>query len=151
MHSRGFTLLEVLLSLAILGMLTLLTPPLLLAIIPSLRLEEATRKSSVFLRQARNFAITTNSETVVTVNTQEKWFRMGDMEKSEPFFDEISVQLTTPESEQIDKVSARIRFFSEGGSSGGQIIFKLDNWSNFVTVDWLTGRVRVNVDTTAKK
>ncbi|MBF0134057.1 MAG: prepilin-type N-terminal cleavage/methylation domain-containing protein [Magnetococcales bacterium] len=150
-YYRGFTLLEILFSLTILGMLTLLTPPLLLAVIPSLRLEEATKKSSVFLRQAQKLSIITNSETVVTINTQEKWFRMGNEGKYEPFPDEISVQLTTPESEQIDEVSARIRFFPDGGSSGGQLIFKLDDWSNFVIVDWLTGRVRVNVDTIAKE
>ncbi|MBF0460602.1 MAG: hypothetical protein HQL87_04320 [Magnetococcales bacterium] len=138
-------------SLTILGMLTLLVPPLLLAVMPSLRLEEATKKSSVFLRKAQNLAITTNSEKVVTVNTKEKWFRMGEEGKSEPISDEISVQLTTPESEQIDKESARIRFFPEGGSSGGQLVFKLYDHSNFVTVDWLTGRVRVHVDTTAQE
>ncbi|MBF0310862.1 MAG: GspH/FimT family pseudopilin [Magnetococcales bacterium] len=147
---QGFTLLEILISLAILGMLTLLTPPLLLAVMPGLRLEEVTKKSSVLLRRAQNLAITTNQETVVTISTRERWLRMGKEDTSAGFSDEISVQLTTPESEQLDEGSARIRFFPEGGSTGAQLVFKLDNVSNVVTVDWLTGQVRVNEGTPAK-
>ncbi|MBF0384007.1 MAG: GspH/FimT family pseudopilin [Magnetococcales bacterium] len=151
MSSRGFTMLEMLVTLAIMGMLALLAPPILSAALPSLRLEKVTQHSAVFLRQARNLAITENRETAVTINTREKWYRLGQDGKQEPISPEVSVELQLAnKSEQVDDDSGMIRFFPEGGSTGGKIELKLDDISNFVIVDWLTGRVKIYEDAKPK-
>lgn len=55
----------------------------------------------------------------------------------------ISVEIVTAKSEVVGDSLAAIRFFPEGGSTGGSIRLSDDEDFILIEVDWLTGRVSI--------
>jgi general secretion pathway protein H len=49
----------------------------------------------------------------------------------------------TAAAELIDTGSGRIRFFPDGGATGGAIDLALGEQHSRVSVDWLTGQVEI--------
>ena len=56
---------------------------------------------------------------------------------------DVEMELTTAQSEVLDPFRGRIRFFPDGTSTGGGIIFVSGSRKYHVLVDWLTGQVEV--------
>ena len=52
--------------------------------------------------------------------------------------------LETAASERLGERVAAIRFFPDGGSTGGRVVLGFGDRERAVDVDWLTGRVRLN-------
>src|SRR5919106_1713901 len=112
--SRGFTLLELIVVLVIVGLVLALVPGLMLRTQPGLDVEVAARAVADGLRRTRSQAMLTNREEVFSVDVEQGLFRAG-----------------------------RDRFFPDGGSTGGAIDLALDGQHSRVSVDWLTGQVEI--------
>lgn len=138
----GFTLLEMVVALVILGLATVLVLPDRLGGGGAVELKAAARELASGLRRTHDAAITTNSETVFTVDVARRsWRAAGGKERQAPRGAEISV--VTAKSEIVNSGTADIRFFPEGGSTGGGVRLERGGQVYTVKVDWLTGRIEV--------
>lgn len=141
--SQGFTLLELLVALAILAFALTLLPPFLSAGRSASELREATRNIVNGLRETRSKAIAGNRELVFTLNVEERSYRVGEAGSAQALAGTINLELLTAQSEISGGGGGDIRFYPDGGSSGGEITVSRDGNTHLVTVDWLTGAVRL--------
>ncbi|HUO54366.1 MAG TPA: GspH/FimT family pseudopilin [Rhodoblastus sp.] len=133
----GFTLLEMLIALAILGLAGAMAAQLLRPPSPRLQLESATRALCATLRAARARAIAENVPARVAFNLADKTYRSpvggtGRLPK------ETALRLTVAHDEAQGEVAA-IRFFPDGGATGGDIALDLAGQRATISVNWLTG------------
>jgi general secretion pathway protein H len=141
---RGFSLLEILLVLVVLAIAAALTLPALVQ--PSgTQLRTAAGSFAAGLRRARNDAISSHREVLLSVNLDDKAFVIGSNERRQYVPKEISLSVFTARSEVLDERNAGIRFFPDGSSTGGRIALRFGDRGYRVDVDWLTGQVHVRL------
>lgn len=98
----------------------------------------AARKLAVALRYTRAQAIIRKSETVFLVDTEERSYQApGRPPVQLP--EGMDVVLTTARSELTSEMAGGIRFFPDGGSTGGHIELIVNGREYRVDVAWLTG------------
>jgi len=139
----GFTLIELLVVLALIGAIMAITPPLIRAALPGVELKAAARRTVSGLRLAREEAIRTGRDAALTLNVEERSFRVDGGYRPAKLPDDISVRLEAAEREMSDDQTGAIRFFADGSSTGGVIVLARDGRGYQVGVNWLTGRTRI--------
>ena len=136
---HGFTLIELMVVLTIIGMALTLSIPVLQRSIPQLELKNAARTTVTAIREARATAIGSNRETVL-------FFDLGNrylwVDGTTPVLldPRIGMSFTTATREVIQSGVGGIRFYPDGSSTGGSIELMLDRRRQVVGVEWLTGR-----------
>lgn len=145
--TRGFTLIELIVVLAVLGLITALAMPMFAGALPGARLKAAARDLGAELRYARAQAIAGNRETTLTIDLAARRYailgaRTGPGE-SRALPEELEIKVRTARRELAGDARASIRFFPDGGSTGGRITLSRGERRYLVGVDWLTGRVTV--------
>lgn len=148
-RAQGFTLLELLLVLGILGMAALLIAPGLTTLdTPSFNAQ--VREATGLLNYARRMAVVNGQPAIIafyeqTSNAQDeqqgpvvagRWLARGI---------EISYRESTGQMRNIDE-RLDIVFYPEGGSTGGELLLMQSNRRATIHVDPFSGRVRVNHD-----
>lgn len=101
----------------------------------------AARLLAADLARARAQAEADNADVVVVLDAAKRTWRFGPRTGSVP--PHLRLAVTAAESEQLDRDRAGIRFFAEGGASGGRVAV-LGATRAVVDVDWLTGGVSVH-------
>lgn len=142
--SAGFTLLETLVVLTILGLVVALALAALRRPPDKLRLEAATRTLASALRFSRAQAIARNADVVLTMHADRRVFESsaGSVIQLDQ---EISVQMIFAAPERSGRPVGAIRFFPDGSSSGGNIVLTLDKRRAHISVNWLTGEARLDL------
>jgi general secretion pathway protein H len=139
--SRGYTLMEVLVVLAIIG-LVLATIPLMAGDRrPGAETRAAAIEVASALRQARSRAVAQFRSEVFVLDTEEHSYQVGAAGPKKALPEELSLSLYTARSELQDEGTGRIRFFPDGSATGGRVTLARDNRQYVVAVDWLTGSV----------
>lgn len=143
---QGFTLLELVIVLVIGASLMAVAPPLITRAMPGMELKSATRHVASALRYARSRAASAGEEMAISFDLESR--RMTTQGQSRPYqiADSVKVEVLTAESETEGEKVARIRFFPDGGSTGGRGTLSLEETPERkfgVDVDWLTGRIRI--------
>ena len=105
-------------------------------------IQAAARTVAAGLRQTRDRAITTNRAAVLEVDVERRRIALGARSRQLPRHARLG--LFTAESERIDDHRGTIRFFPDGGSTGGRVTVATETQSFLVDVDWLTGRVSIH-------
>ena len=141
----GFTLLELLVVLAILLLMASLVPPLVSGAVPGAELKGAARELAAALRNARSQAITRNQEVIVHLNVKTRRYRITGRKQAFTLPDDLKLSVYGASSESPSAVIGGIRFFPDGSSTGGRITVAKDNQAYQVNVDWLLGRVKLGV------
>jgi general secretion pathway protein H len=135
----GFTLIEMLVVLTVLGLvlgIALGHGPMRSA---TLEARAAAGDLAHGLRAARDRAIAGNRRVVVAIDPERHMLRV-DGEAPRPFALRLEVRAFTALGTGAVRL---IRFAPDGSSSGGSILLTDGARRVTVTVDWLTGRVRV--------
>jgi general secretion pathway protein H len=142
----GFTLVELLVVLALAALLMTAVPPLFSAAFPGIELKAAARRTMASLRLARETAIRTGTDTALVVDVEARRLELSGF-RTVLLPHRLRIGLNVATREQIDEKRGAIRFFPDGSSTGGVITLARGDSqgdSGFqVGVNWLTGRVRM--------
>ena len=148
--SGGFTLLELLVVLALAGLLMSLVPSLISAAIPGAKLRIESRDLAASLRDSRNRAIATGEILNVTIDLDPPQY-IADNKKPHELPSSITIaarkELQLQSDYSLQQVAGspedkfRIRFYPDGSSSGAVITLQRDLLAYTVSVDWLLGSV----------
>jgi len=144
-HSRssGFTLLELVVVLFILGLAYAVAGPLLGDNVSGLDLKAASRQLAAGLRKARGIAVTERGQTVLTLDVDGRKFSISGDAKIYDLPKKLDYSLFTAQSEISQEKIGSIRFFPDGSSTGGRITVSAGEARQAVDVDWVTGKVQV--------
>lgn len=139
----GFTLIELVVVLAILGLAYALVPPLFSGARASAELKGATRQLAAGLRQARNYAVTRRTEAVFTLDVEKRDFTVSGDARTYRLPRQLQLKLVTSQNEVVGDKQASIRFYADGSSNGGRITLGSGESSLEIDVNWLTGHVAI--------
>jgi general secretion pathway protein H len=138
----GFTLIEVIVTLAILGLALVLVAGYKPPWSSGLGLKGTASELAAGLRLARSEAIASNRSVPFDLDVNGHVYRVGrGAERHLPA--NLSIELLTITGENRGASVGDIRFNPDGSSTGGRIVLADDKRRVAVGVDWLTGRVSV--------
>jgi general secretion pathway protein H len=143
LDQRGFTLLELLVVLGIIGLILAFVPGFVLRGQPDFDVEVAARAVADGLRATRSAALLENREQLFALDVEERLFRTASMRAPVQIDRGIELTFQTARSELLSEGIGQIRFFPDGSSTGGRIGLTLDGRHAEISVDWLTGLVAV--------
>ena len=142
-RTRGLTLLELLIVLALMAMITAFVFPMFGGPVSTSALRASARSIAAGLRLARSEAVSQRRETFLTLDVAGRRFKVDDDPREHALPKGIELKLFTAQNDLVsDKVGA-IRFYPDGGSNGGRITVAAGTRKYDVDVDWLTGRVAI--------
>jgi general secretion pathway protein H len=138
--ARGFTLIEMLVVLLIVGM-ALTAVPALLGSLPGARLRAAADDMAGTLRTLRSAAVQSGAGTALLLDPATRSYATlpgGARHALPDIVASIDVRTTAP---LVPGGGRLFRFFGDGTASGGTITLHHGDQAASVAVDWLTGRV----------
>lgn len=140
--TRGYTLLELLVVLAVAGFIMAGIASYSTQSMPGTKLKSAAQRLADTLRTAQATAITDGTPVTVAFSRSTRTYLVepGGEATTLPPGTDLSF---TPNSFLPVKVPG-IRFFPDGSAAGGDIVFTAGGRSFHITVDWLTSRVTLN-------
>ena len=140
-RDAGFTLLELLVAIAVAALLLTAVPPMLSRGFDAMAYRAAVRELVAGLKGARRAAMETGRSVAFVVDTAAHRFGPegalnGELPRS------VQVQLTVADSEIDSPERGAIRFYPDGGATGGSIQLLRPGGSGVrLRVDWLLGTV----------
>jgi type II secretion system protein H len=140
-NQRGFTLLELIITLVVIALAVGLTVPAIGRSTESLRVRAEVAGFSAMLRHARERAIVTRTPQAIVVDpaahrvSRRAGGPEGEVRETRPLSERITVDANPAPA-------LTVRFEPQGGSSGGDFRLASSGIVYRVTVDALTGRVR---------
>jgi len=142
--TEGFTLLELLVALAILALLTAIAVPIAGRSGAALELRRTALDIAADLRSGRARAQRTSVEQVLLVGVRERrmWAQGSTVSRAIPA--RLAIAMEIPDTERVGAGIGAIRFFPDGSASGGRILLTDRGQVAQVSIDWLTGNVRVS-------
>lgn len=145
---RGFTLIEMLVVLAILATVITLVPPKFEKSVHNSQLKKAVYLLASELKATRIEAIQQQKSVNLVINVDDMWVQTAKKKINLSLPSGSSMLLKTVQSEYLTDSTAGIRFFADGSSSGGDVIFKLQNAMYTIHISWLTGKVGLITEAT---
>jgi general secretion pathway protein H len=142
-RGTGFTMLELLIVMAILGLTAALAVPMFAQAMPDIQAKAAARDVAAMMRAARSLAITGNREVAVAVDLDRRTVELAGS-RSEAIGKGIVLGLYTAEEELIGPGAGRIRFYPDGTSTGGSVRLSTATRTYDVRVDWISGGVTID-------
>lgn len=139
----GFTLLELLIVLMIMGLITALTIPVFGGGVSTTELKSAAREVAAGLRLARGQAIAQKAQAALELDVTGRAFRVLPDPRMHTLPAGIDIKLFTAQSDLVNDRIGAIRFYPDGGSNGGRVTLAAGERKYDIDVDWLTGRVAI--------
>lgn len=140
---RGFTLVELLVVVVIMGLAYALAAPALGSGTAGAQLKAGARQLAAGLRKARSEALTKQTETTVTIDLSARGFQVSGDPRVHRLPKAADVALYTARSEQVADAVGAIRFYPDGGSTGGRVSLSTRDRRYEIDVNWLTGKVTI--------
>ena len=140
--SRGFTLVELMVVMVIIALVMGLVATSMSRSISGAEARAASRKLVASLRYTRARAILDKQEQVFQINTEDRSYQApGRKQVNLP--EGVDLTVTTARSEITSEAVSGIRFFPDGGSTGGHIELTVNDREYRVNVAWLTGETKM--------
>jgi general secretion pathway protein H len=140
---RGFTLLELLVVLAIIGLLLSAVPAILTAARPGIDARSEAIAIADELRAARSQAVASGRETRLTFDIGGARYGIDPGGRSRDLPQGMVVHFRGSRGE-VGASSAAVRFFRDGTSTGGELLLTYQGHEHRILAHWLTGRVSVD-------
>jgi general secretion pathway protein H len=140
---NGFTLVELLVVLAIMAMLIMIAMPPILSVLPKMEAKSGAREVAAALREARSRAILSNTDVVFSLDVKGHYFTISGDKQTHALPQDVNLSLYTAQQELIAENLGNIRFFPDGSSTGGRVGLSSARSSYSVTVNWVTGHVEI--------
>ena len=140
---NGFTLLELLVVLALLAMTYALIPPMFSLGGSTAELKAGARQVAAGLRKARSQAIVSRNEATLTLNVESRSFVLSGDDKPRILPHQTEINVYTAQGEVVDANNAAIRFYPDGSSTGGRVTLAMGERKYLIDVDWLTGQTEI--------
>jgi len=140
--AAGFTLIEMIVVMAILGLMMVLVTVSGTPVSPATHARAAAEGISGALRTARSEAVTGNSSVEVTFDLARRSYRRGAA-PAVPLPGDLRLSLLTSTDQLVSGAVGHIRFNPDGSSSGGRVTIEGGNRVWCVGIDWLSGRVSI--------
>lgn len=137
--ARGFTLLELLVVIALMAMAFGLVSFSVGQGLQAARERQVMREMVGALRQARLQAVLSGAPAVLSLDLERRTFQAPGQRLGQWPAD-MGVQLTS-----ASEMGARVAFYPDGSSSGGNLLLVRDGRQWRIDVGWLTGSVRLQV------
>lgn len=134
----GFTLVELLVVLGLIALSVGLVATSISRSISGAESRQAARNIVAALRYTRTQAILNKTQTVFVVDTEERSYQAPGRD-AVVLPEGMDVVLTTARSELTSENAGGIRFFPDGGSTGGHVELVVNGREYRVDVAWLTG------------
>ena len=95
------------------------------------------------MRKARSEAVAQRRETLLTLDVEGRQFELSGDARVYRLAKDVQVEMFTAQSELLNGATGSIRFYPDGGSTGGRITLSSHNQKYAVDVNWLTGQVAI--------
>jgi general secretion pathway protein H len=141
----GFTLIEMLVVMTIMALVATIAVPLLTQPSNTLRLETTARDLAGALRLTRATAIAQNVDITLDIDVDRHTFQSAAI-PLQSFAPGIVAELKVAEPERATPSRGAFRFFSDGSSTGGDVVLRLRDKEARICVNWLTGEARRGKD-----
>ena len=139
----GVTLVELLVVLMLMAIIAAIAIPMLGPGVSNAELRSAARQVAAGLRMARDDAVATRTDTRLTLDLEHRTFQIERDPRVHALPRELEMKLFTAQSDIVDEHVGAIRFYPDGGSTGGRVTLSAGERKFDVDVDWLTGRVAI--------
>ena len=143
MRQAGVTLLELLIVIALMGIIAALVVPMFGGPVSTSELRATARQLAAGLRLARSEAVSERRETFLVVDVAGKRFKVDREAREHALPSKVELKLFTAQNDLVSENVGAIRFYPDGGSNGGRITVAAGARKFNVDVDWLTGRVAI--------
>ena len=140
--SRGYTLMELLVVFAVMGLVLASVPMIVASARPGPTARVAAEELASALRLARGEAIGRYAPAVLLLDVEQRTYRGADGTEH-TLAEDLDLNFVTARSELAGAKAGQIRFFPDGSATGGRITVTDGGQSYVVTVDWLTGAIDV--------
>lgn len=141
MDARGFTLLELLVVMVLVGLLGGIALPRLNDAFVGPSVRAAALDVAAVLRAARSQAVTQGTATLFRYDPRTRQMAITDRPRGAALAESLEVVFGNPNAPQA---IPGIAFFPDGSSSGGQVALSQGRQSYIIAVDWLTGRAAIH-------
>ena len=138
---RGFTIIELLVVMVIMALAYTLASPMISSGVSGAELKASARQIAAGLRKARSDAISRRQESVLTLDLASRQFQLTGDARVYRLPPSVAVKVFTAQSELVGGTAGSIRFFPDGGSTGGRITLSANARNYDVDINWLTGQV----------
>jgi general secretion pathway protein H len=142
-RAGGVTLLELLVVMALMGLIAAMAVPMFGSGVSSTELKSSARQVAAGLRFARSEAVATRSETRMWLDLEKRAFRVDHDARQHNLPAGLEIKLFTAQNDIADEKVGSIRFYPDGGSNGGRVTLAAGERKFEIDVDWLTGRVAI--------
>lgn len=140
---RGFTLLEMVCVLAIIGLLSAVLMPFIPHNTSRSRLQAYALQAATLLKADRNAAIRRGTDVATLIDPTSRVIVSGAGKNTIHVPDDVRFDATLPKTCNQRPAFSTISFFANGMSCGGSIALTRFDTGYEVRVNWLTGRVEI--------
>lgn len=141
-RAGGFTLIELVVALALAALAVALVPPALNKLCDGVQYRDTVRSVVTQLRAARQRALLDGTEVRFFVDLAGRRFGL-DPQALKPLPDSLQMRVVVAGIEWSDRQVGAIRFLPQGGATGGSVdVLRADGAGGVrITVDWLSAAV----------
>lgn len=141
----GFSLIEMLVVIALIALMAGLATQLLRAPSTKLKLDQSVRSLCTAMRVNRSRAIATNNETSIIFDFKRNVY-VSSVTGEVALPKDVSVDLNAASLRDSNVRDGAIVFFPDGGSTGIDVVLKTAQAKAEISVNWLTGSVSCRID-----
>jgi general secretion pathway protein H len=148
--SQGFTLLEVLIVVMIIGLSYVLIPKMFFSGVSGADLRANARLVAGGLKLTRDEAINKRKPAFFSLDLANRQFTITQSPEPQKLHPEVELKLFTAQDDVVNENVGVIRFFPDGSSNGGRVTVGSKGRAFLIDIDWLTGRVTIDESSEAK-
>lgn len=137
-RAAGFTLVELVVVLVLASIMLALVGTSISRSVSSAEMRASVRQMAASMRYTRTRAILDRQEQVFVVDIENRTYTAPQREPVE-LPEGVEVELNTARSELTSETVGGIRFYPDGGSTGGNVRLAANNRVYRINVAWLTG------------